>query len=84
MYRVLYDWILANINVDNKNENFFDIIADTSIGAINGAIIVSYVKEKKNADTAKIHYLSEYWHSSADVLEDFWIDRIGRGKTCAV
>lgn len=45
VYRVLYDWISKNIG--NKDENFFDVIAGTSIGALNGAIIVSHVLEKK-------------------------------------
>jgi predicted acylesterase/phospholipase RssA len=37
VYRVLYDWISRHI--ENKDENVFDVIAGTSIGAINGAII---------------------------------------------
>ncbi|HEX6280598.1 MAG TPA: patatin-like phospholipase family protein, partial [Nitrososphaera sp.] len=44
-YRVLYDWVSKNVG--NKNENLFDVIAGTSIGAINGAVIVSHMMEKK-------------------------------------
>jgi predicted acylesterase/phospholipase RssA len=48
---VLYDWISRHI--ENKDENVFDVIAGTSIGAINGAIILSHFLEKKNADVNK-------------------------------
>ena len=33
---------------DDKDKPLFDIIAGTSIGAINAAILVSYVTKKKN------------------------------------
>ena len=38
----------------------FDIIAGTSIGAINAAILVSYVLENKT------------WKGSSERLEEFW------------
>ena len=47
VYRVLHDWIYQNLIAGKKNENFFDIIAGTSIGAINGAIVVSCVLKNK-------------------------------------
>ena len=79
VYRVLHDWIYKSITVGKKNENFFDLIAGTSIGAINGAIIVSYVLKKKREaektrkqDDNEPRNLSEYWYGSADVLEEFW------------
>src|SRR5215831_9612904 len=42
------------------NEPIFHIIAGTSIGAINAAILVSYVKENKT------------WEGSGDKLIEFW------------
>lgn len=69
-YRVLYDWISRHI--EKKDENLFDVIAGTSIGAINGAIILSHFLEKKNADINKSLNANEYWKGSADILEKFW------------
>jgi NTE family protein len=69
-YRVLYDWISKHI--EKKDENLFDVIAGTSIGAINGAIILSHFLEKKNADINKSLNANEYWKGSADKLEKFW------------
>ena len=69
-YRVLYDWISKHI--EKKDENLFDIIAGTSIGAINGAIILSHFLEKKNADINQSLNTNEYWKGSADKLEKFW------------
>jgi NTE family protein len=69
-YRVLYDWISRHI--EKKNENLFDVIAGTSIGAINGAIILSHFLKKKNADINKSLNANEYWKGSADTLEKFW------------
>ena len=41
VYSVLYNWI--NDNTEKKqNDNIFDIIAGTSIGAINAAFLVSH------------------------------------------
>ena len=79
VYRVLHDWIYKNFIAGKKNENFFDIIAGTSIGAINGAIVVSYVlknkreveQRRKQGDNEPRNW-PEYWYGSADALEDFW------------
>lgn len=79
VYRVLHDWIYKSITAGKKNENFFDVIAGTSIGAINGAIVVSYVlknkreaeKRRKQGDNEARNW-PEYWYGSADILEDFW------------
>jgi NTE family protein len=68
VYRVLHDWIYKNISAATKDENLFDVIAGTSIGAINGAIVVSYVLRNKR----KSQSLRECWYGSADELEDFW------------
>ncbi|MFL6361263.1 MAG: patatin-like phospholipase family protein [Nitrososphaeraceae archaeon] len=70
VYRVLYDWISKNVG--NKNENLFDVIAGTSIGALNGAVIVSHIIEKKKDGVDKPLAASEYWKGSAEKLEDFW------------
>ena len=44
VFEVLYYWIKKDID---DNENVFDVVAGTSIGAINAALLVSYVKENK-------------------------------------
>jgi len=51
---------LRNDKDKDKSESLFDIIAGTSIGAINGAILVSHVLENKS------------WEGSAEKLESFW------------
>ena len=43
-----------------KDKPLFDIVAGTSIGAMNASILVSYVKEKKT------------WAGSAERLIEFW------------
>ncbi len=43
VFRVLHDWF----SIQKSDKNFFDVIAGTSIGAINAAIIISYVKERR-------------------------------------
>jgi NTE family protein len=65
VYRQLYNTLSNQIK---DNENIFDIIAGTSIGAINAAIIVSYVKERRE----KGFGILESWKGSADKLEAFW------------
>jgi NTE family protein len=72
VYRVLYDWISKHI--EKKDKNIFDVIAGTSIGAINGAIILSHFLAKKKLDVSNSSPRSEYWKGSADVLERFWED----------
>ena len=67
---MLYDWISRHI--ENKDKNIFDVIAGTSIGAINGAIILSHFLNKKKADVSQSLSASEYWKGSADILEKFW------------
>jgi predicted acylesterase/phospholipase RssA len=44
----------------NTDKPIFDIVAGTSIGAINSAILTSYVIENKT------------WEGSAERLFDFW------------
>jgi len=64
VFRVLHDWF----SKQKSDKNFFDVIAGTSIGAINAAIIVSYVKERRN----KGFGISESWKGSAHKLENYW------------
>ena len=54
---------LPEIDVKNNEPNrpLFDIIAGTSIGAINAAILVSYLKEHDND-----------WNGASEKLEEFW------------
>ena len=63
-FKSLYENISRNQNEGNDNDDnnipFFDIIAGTSIGAINGAILVSSFLENKT------------WKGSAEKLESFW------------
>jgi hypothetical protein len=64
VFRVLHDWF----SKQKSDKNFFDVIAGTSIGAINAAIITSYVKERRK----KGFSVSESWKGSANKLENFW------------
>ena len=63
VYDVLYYWIKKDQDIANhlNKHNIFDIVAGTSIGAINAAILVSYVKENNGS-----------WEGSAQKLLDFW------------
>jgi NTE family protein len=61
VFKSLYEKMKRNQNNDgNGHHHLFDIIAGTSIGAINGAILVSYFLENKK------------WEGSAERLESFW------------
>jgi NTE family protein len=55
---------------EDDDNPFFDIIAGTSIGAINATILVNYVtnKKKENPNLAP----KECWQGSIEKLEDFW------------
>ena len=44
------------------NRPLFDIIAGTSIGAINAAILVSYLKEHNNSWNGAFKKLEEFWN----------------------
>jgi predicted acylesterase/phospholipase RssA len=46
--------------IGRKDKPLFDIVAGTSIGAMNASVLVSYVKEKKT------------WTGSAERLIEFW------------
>jgi NTE family protein len=60
-YRALYEFLSNRDKGQGKNGNpTFDIIAGTSIGAINAAVLVSYVVENQT------------YEGSAERLVDFW------------
>ncbi|HEY7080339.1 MAG TPA: patatin-like phospholipase family protein [Nitrososphaeraceae archaeon] len=59
-FKALYEKLSDDEKGNTANRPLFDIIAGTSIGAINAAILVSYVLENKT------------WEDSAKRLEDFW------------
>src|ERR671932_4929 len=62
VFKSLYEKMKENQNNDGNDDHYhiFDIIAGTSIGVINGAILVSYFLENKK------------WEGSAERLESFW------------
>jgi predicted acylesterase/phospholipase RssA len=70
-YRALYDSLSKQIK---DNENIFDIIAGTSIGAINAAIIVSHVVENRKQHPS--WSVLKCWEGSVEKLEKFWKERI--------
>jgi predicted acylesterase/phospholipase RssA len=60
-YKALTEDLLAYVRSDwGENVPLFHIISGTSIGAINAALLVSYVKENKT------------WDGSAERLVEFW------------
>ena len=63
VFDVLYYWIKKDQDITNplKRRNIFDVVAGTSIGAINAAILVSYVKGNNGS-----------WEGSTEKLLDFW------------
>ena len=66
VFHELYESLKDNVR---DNENFFDIIAGTSIGAINAAFLVSHVIEKRKEENKNV---KESWEGSAEKLEEFW------------
>jgi NTE family protein len=68
VFSVIYNWI-KNQNDANKDDNIFDVIAGTSIGAINAAFLVSYVINKRREENKSIR---ESWEGCAEKLEEFW------------
>ena len=60
-YQALYERITKkDIEKGEKDKPFLNIVAGTSIGAINAAIIVSYVVENNT------------WEGSSERLNEFW------------
>jgi predicted acylesterase/phospholipase RssA len=64
-YRALYQHIRKQVGND---ENVFDIIAGTSIGAINAALLLNHVLENRRKGKSK----RESWDGSDYMLEQFW------------
>ena len=61
VYKALYQWLSEKDRKDNKGKSStFDIIAGTSIGAINAAVLTSYVVE------------NDTYEGSAEKLIEFW------------
>jgi NTE family protein len=62
VFKCLYEKIKGNKEDDNNEKDvpLFDIVAGTSIGAINGAILVSHFVENKT------------WEGASEKLEAFW------------
>jgi NTE family protein len=56
-YELVSDW---DKKIGREGRPLFDIVAGTSIGSMNAAILVSYVKENKS------------WHGSPERLIEFW------------
>jgi NTE family protein len=68
-YSVLYESLSKRIR---DNENIFDVIAGTSIGAMNAAVIISHVVHngRKHPSWSTL----KCWEGSAETLEQFWMD----------
>lgn len=58
-FRAIYDHIIEEEG-EGAEDNMFDVVAGTSIGAINATLLVDYVRKMRT------------WKGSADMLEDFW------------
>jgi predicted acylesterase/phospholipase RssA len=75
-FRSFYDWL--SMQTYDERENIFDIVAGTSIGAINASIIVNEVIQKKRKakeDGIRITQKA-CWEGVAEKLEDFWLKGI--------
>ena len=60
-YKAIHESLSRRFNDEGReNEPIFHIVSGTSIGAINSAILVSYVKENKT------------WEGSGERLVEFW------------
>ncbi|HEX7179263.1 MAG TPA: patatin-like phospholipase family protein [Nitrososphaeraceae archaeon] len=67
VYHVLYHWIKRDLPQD---ENVFDIIAGTSIGAVNASIVINEILEKKKQE--KLDEIIKYWENTPEKLIQFW------------
>src|SRR5215467_194655 len=61
VFRTLYDGFLEQEGESSLQKNLFNIIAGSSIGAINATILVNYFVNNNKS-----------WIGSADALEKFW------------
>jgi NTE family protein len=69
-FRAFYDWL--SMQPSSEDENMFDVIAGTSIGAINASILISYVKGKRNVGSSP----RASWEGAANRLEEFWTTKV--------
>src|SRR5262245_26652985 len=67
VYKVLYHWINERIGQD---ENIFDVIAGTSAGAINGALLLNHVLVNKKNNPS--NSTKQCWAGSPKMLWKFW------------
>jgi predicted acylesterase/phospholipase RssA len=76
VFEMLSKQLLSEDKENNTDRPLFDIIAGTSGGAINAAILVSYFRDNKTWKGAA-EMLSNYWRNniSVDLSKevDFWI-----------
>jgi predicted acylesterase/phospholipase RssA len=75
VFEALSNQLLSEDKENNTDRPLFDIIAGTSGGAINAAMLVSYFRDNKTWKGAD-EWLSKYWRSiSVDLSKevDFWI-----------
>jgi predicted acylesterase/phospholipase RssA len=71
VFNVLYHWIKKD--VEGIEKNIFDIIAGTSIGAINAAILVSHVKQKGSWEGAPQQLLNFWKYISSTPILSRWL-----------
>jgi len=71
-YKAINEELSALTNIGKGKEPIFHIVAGTSIGAINAAILVSYVKENKTWDGSG-EWLVEFWEY---LSTQSWVDNI--------
>src|SRR5918912_1761400 len=73
VFEVLYDKLTEkDLESGNNDRPLFDIVAGTSIGALNAAILVSHVLAKKRENTNL--KISKCWEGSAEALSRFWTE----------
>ena len=71
---VKYDEEKKRKGIENEKRPLFDIVAGTSIGAMNGAIVVSSVTKKGKSLEDK-----KNWQDSAKKVIEFWKDSTNSG-----
>lgn len=75
-YKALCEKLIAKDSSNvRKNRPLFDIIAGTSIGALNAALITrSVVDGIRNSENANNLNIQKIWDKSVQELEKFWLD----------
>jgi NTE family protein len=69
VFNALYYWIKKESDASREPDNIFDVVAGTSIGAINAAFLLSHVIKKRKEENKNV---SESWEGAAEKLEEFW------------